>query len=161
MSDNTKRQRAPKGEPFRFITDVAVPFAGHECLIWPFTRPIGYGTIRQGRVKRGAHRVVCELAHGLPPTPLHHAAHTCGNGKGGCVNPKHLVWKTPSANQLDKNVHGTMARGERNGSAKLLPEQAKRIRNKQITFRQAAVEYGVSKSQFYSIAKGQSWRHLS
>jgi hypothetical protein len=54
-----------------------------------------------------AHRLMCQLAHGDPPTPDHIAAHSCGRGHEGCVNPNHLSWKTYSENELDKRVHGT------------------------------------------------------
>ena len=83
-------------------------YAGDDCLTWPFSRnQYGYGQLGfQGRGKK-ANRVMCELAHGKPPTPKHHAAHSCGNGHLGCVNPRHLKWKTPRENQLDRRRHGT------------------------------------------------------
>lgn len=85
---------------------------GDDCLIWPFFRDPYYGRGRIGAIDdRGAvlwaHRIMCELAHGEPPTPKHQAAHNCGNGVGGCVNPRHLEWKTNSENQLDRRKHGT------------------------------------------------------
>lgn len=160
-SDNTKRKKAPNGEPMRFIREIATPFTGTECLIWPFTRPSGtYGTIRQGTVKRPAHRVVCELVHGQPPTPKHQAAHTCGNGKGGCVNPNHLAWKTGSANNLDKLEHGTMARGDRNGSAKLKADQIVELLKTRPGEKIAKQKFGLSRTQYYAIMRRDSWRHL-
>jgi hypothetical protein len=51
-------------------------------------------------------RLVCEEAHGPPPTPKHHAAH---NRLGGCVGapciaPNHLRWASPRENQMDVPV---------------------------------------------------------
>jgi hypothetical protein len=48
-------------------------------------------------------RLVCEEAHGLPPTSKHQAAHNTPNGCVGsmCVNPQHLRWATGSENTLD------------------------------------------------------------
>lgn len=160
MSENTKR-RSPNGAPMRFILEVALRCSSDDCLTWPFNRPAGtYGKIRRGTVKLAAHRVVCEMAHGEPPTPGHHAAHTCGNGHLGCVNPHHLKWKTPSENNLDKLIHGTMANGARNGGAKLTEEQALRIRRREIGQVDAKRVFGISKTQYYSIARGDTWSHI-
>lgn len=90
-----------------------VSCADDACLIWPFFRDPanGYGRIGGGIIGRPGvilwtHRVMCQLAHGAPPTK-HEASHTCGRGHDGCVNPKHLEWKTPSDNQKDRRRHGT------------------------------------------------------
>jgi hypothetical protein len=86
-----------------------VGHVGDDCLIWPYSRDRhGYGQIGvKGKVQR-THRVMCGLAHGAPPSPDCHAAHSCGNGHLGCVNPKHLFWATPSQNQYDRREHGTV-----------------------------------------------------
>lgn len=83
--------------------------AGEECLFWPFGRNWnGYGHLKpHGQRTAYAHRVMCELAHGEAPSPIHVAAHSCGRGSAGCVNPNHLSWKTPRENQLDRRAHGT------------------------------------------------------
>lgn len=81
---------------------------GEDCVTWPYSRnPQGYGqTYFCGEVM-GAHRVMCILAHGSPPSPSHQAAHSCGRGSGGCVNPEHLRWATAKENIADKfNLHG-------------------------------------------------------
>lgn len=81
-----------------------------ECLVWPFsTNGTGYG--RLGFEGQGyyAHRFMCELVHGAAPSPDHEVAHSCGNGMRGCVNPRHLEWKTRSENHLDRRRHGTHA----------------------------------------------------
>jgi hypothetical protein len=72
---------------------------GADCLIWPFAKNWnGYGNIgRKGKMLK-AHRVMCEQAHGPAPSPSHVAGHSCHNGRGGCVNPKHLSWITASQN---------------------------------------------------------------
>jgi len=68
-----------------------VAYDGEECLIWPFSgNHQGYGHLGYfGKVVK-AHRLMCILAHGEPPTPEHHAAHSCGRGHLGCVHPGHL-----------------------------------------------------------------------
>lgn len=93
------------------------------CVIWPFSRPTGYGMLVHNGKSFYAHRFMCEIAHGPAPTPQHQAAHSCGNGHNGCVNPRHLSWQTNSENQLERRRHGT------NGTrSKLTPEQVLEIR---------------------------------
>lgn len=62
---------------------------GDECLLWPFSGNWnGYGHLGiKGKIHK-AHRIMCKLAHGEPPTSKHVAAHSCHNPP--CVNPKHL-----------------------------------------------------------------------
>lgn len=84
-----------------------VAYDGDDCLIWPFSTSRGYGHLGIGGKVRKAHRVLCEIVYGPPPTPKHEAAHSCGRGDQGCVNRKHLSWKTRSGNQRDRRKHGT------------------------------------------------------
>src|SRR3972149_10759839 len=78
------------------------------CLIWPFsTNGTGYGRLGVDGKGYYAHRYMCELVNGPPPTPDHEASHDCGNGHLGCVHPRHLEWKTASENHLDRRRHGT------------------------------------------------------
>lgn len=102
-------------------------YQGTDCVHWPYHTQIdGYGNLgyNGGGMKR-AHRLMCELAHGKPPTPKHEAAHSCGVAR--CVNPKHLSWKTRSENEIDKRVHGT-ARGGHGTRTRLTAEQITDIR---------------------------------
>ena len=99
-----------------------------ECLFWPFSMGPGYGQFRHNGVYYYAHRFMCELVNGPPPSPLHQTAHSCGNGRKGCVNPLHLSWKTNGENQLDRRQHGTKNKGGRGGIGKITPEQDELIR---------------------------------
>lgn len=85
-----------------------VGHVGDGCLTWPFgLRSNGYGSMGyEGKIFY-AHRMMCKLAHGEPPTPDHEAAHSCGKGHLACVHPQHLSWKTASENHLDRRRHGT------------------------------------------------------
>lgn len=98
------------------------------CLIWPFSRDsrVGRGRISHNGCMYWAHRLMCELAHGKPPTRQHQAAHNCGKGHKGCVNPRHLSWKTNSENQLDRAVHGTVLRSFKQ---KFTPEKVAELRS--------------------------------
>jgi hypothetical protein len=77
-------------------------FEGDECLIYPFKRYVnGYGGTRVDGIETYAHRHMCRKKHGEPPTPEHEAAHKCGNGNLGCINPNHLRWATHAENMAD------------------------------------------------------------
>ncbi|ASN67307.1 hypothetical protein 7AX2_9 [uncultured phage] len=136
---------------------------GDECLIWPFRRrPNGYGeaTFRGGRM--AANRIMCILAHGEPPTEEHHAAHDCGNGFGGCVNPRHLRWATKSSNEMDKVDHGTSNRGSRHGMSKLTESEVRSIRAAEGSMTQKAIaaQFGISRATVGSIQSRQRWSWL-
>lgn len=107
------------GEPLEF-TRYAVAHTGDDCLIWPFARDRhGYGVVHEdGKAKR-AHRVICGLAYGPPPSERHVAAHSCGKGHLGCCGANHLRWASISENERDKVSHGTSNRGSRNGRSRL------------------------------------------
>lgn len=80
-----------------------------ECIIWPFyLGPKGYGKVLINGVSHTASRYVCMKVHGQPPDADYEAAHECGNGHVGCVNPNHLTWKTRAMNVADKAYHRSM-----------------------------------------------------
>lgn len=90
-----------------------VGYQGNDCLKWPFTeRADGYGAVRYQNKTHFAHRLMCELAHGEPPKGLV-ACHSCGNGHLGCVNPRHLSWKTQKENWADRKAHGVPVNSNR------------------------------------------------
>jgi hypothetical protein len=138
-----------------------------ECLEWPFKLfPSGYGAIFDDRTgeKRNASRVMCEVAHGPPPTMLHQAAHTCGKGHLGCVNPNHLSWKTPAQNQADRLEHGTDDRGDKSHRAVLSSRDVQHIRTLLSGgMRQADIadRYGVTREAITAINIGKNWGHLA
>ncbi len=87
---------------------------GDDCLKWPFhTMGNGYGQVNLRGSVMVASRAMCIVAHGDPPSSDYEAAHSCGKGNEGCVNPRHLRWATASENQLERAVHGTSNAGER------------------------------------------------
>jgi hypothetical protein len=135
-----------------------------DCYFWPFGNGArrGYPNITIDGKRKSVHRYVCELVNGPPPTPQHAAAHTCGQGLKGCVSPRHLVWKTYSENEADKLIHGTRARGTRNGTAKLSEENVYEIRalqGKMPAYR-IAERYGVSERAVMFIHSRKKWGWL-
>jgi hypothetical protein len=103
---------------------------------------------------------MCILAHGEPPFEGAQAAHSCGKGHEGCVNPQHLSWKTAKANTADKYDHGTILRGEANPLAKLTDEQVIAIRADMRSLQTVADDYGVTISAVEAIQKGNTWTHV-
>lgn len=156
--------KTPNGELLRYIKQTALKHAGDECLSWPYgTNGVGYGVISFVGKRMSATRLVCTLAHGEPPTPDHDAAHQCGNGHLGCVNPSHLAWKTKTENAADKKIHGTVNIGERNGSSKLTAQQVtdimllKGCKPKS----EIAKSFGVSRTTIEFIHSGKKWGWLT
>lgn len=117
-----------------------VRHSADECLIWPFARTKdGVGRLGSkicvGSMSTAqAPRAMCALAHGEPPFPDAQAAHNCGKGHTGCVNPLHLRWASPKENTWDKKRHGTQSRGEAHPPAKLTALQVKAMRELHPTF---------------------------
>lgn len=148
--------RVPHGEASRWLLD-HVTFSSDDCLIWPFARMhTGYGRVWLNGRLQVASRAMCELAHGNPPSRNYYAAHSCGKGRDGCVNPKHLSWKTRLENEADKRAHGTVARGEKNGRAKLSDADVMRIRELAgaVPQKELAAMFGVSPSLISMVIAG-------
>jgi hypothetical protein len=124
---NAPRLRAKHGEPEQWLRD-HVGFEGDECLAWPFARHTDGSAAIGSRYSRQGARLMCALAHGEPPLPSYQAAHKCGKGHRGCVNPRHLRWASPHENTWDKEAHGTMLRGASHPNAKLSEHQVRAIR---------------------------------
>jgi len=151
--------RAPNGEAERFYREVVIPCTQDDCLIWPYATNAGYAVMNVGGRAKAIHRMACVEVHGEPPTPDHEAAHSCGQGSNGCVNPTHLRWATTVENQADKVIHGTTNRGERCGSAKLTEDQVRAIRclKGKMTQREIGDMYGVNFITIGDIHNLRTW----
>src|SRR5580693_7299182 len=134
----------------RWVRDVALAWDSDECLPFPFPRnPTGYARMWHDGANIYAHQFVCTLTHGPRPSPRHDAAHSCGNGHEGCVNRRHLSWKTKSENQKEGWQQG------RRG--KLTAEQAAAIRLDTRAPHVIAAEYGVNERNVRKIQSGKGW----
>lgn len=153
--------RTPVGWPMRFLEE-ALTYEGDDCLIWPFTRNnAGYGQVQRDGRMHLVTRLVCERTHG-PAPERYEAAHSCGNGHGGCINRHHLSWKTTTENANDKRIHGTMLQGEKHPSAKLRDEDVRQIKSLRGRIKQTDIAklYGVSPALVCLILNGQIWSSL-
>ena len=134
------------------------------CVIWPYSRgKDGRGQVTVRGVNHKAARYICRLAHGEPPTPKHEAAHSCGKGHEGCVNPLHLSWKTRKENEQDKWVHGTRLFGSACPQARLTEDLVSEIRSLGgvMYHKDIAARYGISRRYVGQILSGEVWKHVT
>lgn len=154
------RTSASPGEPLRWIEQNA----GHDgdgCLPWPFeVARCGYGVVKHNGKKRVASRVMCEFAHGLPPSQGLDAAHSCHNPP--CCNPKHLRWATRRENNDDKIENGTAMRGEKVVFAKLTERAVLEIRalDGVVAQQDIAEKFGVNATAVSRIINRKRWGWL-
>lgn len=149
-----------RGEARQYLNDVVLGYSGLDCLIWPYSRSRkGYGRVQWGGKNLVASRFVCEKTNGPPPGEGYEAAHSCGNGHLGCVNPKHLSWKTKVENQADRLTHGTDSRGPRHGLSRLTASQASEVlllRGVE-TQQSIADRLGVTRGCIANVHAGRTW----
>jgi hypothetical protein len=103
------------------------------------------------------HREVCIETYGPPPRGKPEAMHLCGVRT--CVEPTHLQWGNRWENEQHKKIHGTVAKGERNGRAKLSLTQIASIKNSKgkVPRKELATKFGVSPQQISKIWLGRRW----
>lgn len=126
------------------------------CLLWPYARnSAGYATVSNDGRREYVHRLICEKVNGPAPDG-HQAAHSCGRGAEGCVNGRHLSWKSPADNQLDRREHGT----NRIAHCKLSEAQVIEIRllKGQVPVAVLAGRYDVTEANIRQIQNGQTWQ---
>lgn len=110
------------------------------------------------------HRAVALAFIGAPPTPQHQIAHFDGNPANNHYS--NLRWATVQENKDDSVRHGTVARRERHGSARLSPADVEAIRTgyrrfgknmKRGNAAELAAQFNVSKSTVRDIVAGLTW----
>ena len=147
-----------EGAGIKFILAHA-DYAFDDCLIWPLSLNTGgYGNLGyRGKIYR-AHRYMCELVNGAPPSPEHEAAHSCGRGHEGCVNPRHLSWKTHQENLIDRRAHGTVP--DRSRRVVLTAEQVAEIRSLEgkKSIAELMAMFKTSHSNLLDILRRHSWK---
>lgn len=154
------KKRTDNGECQRYFIEEVIPYEGDECLLWPYHTARGYGRVRYEGKKQDAHRLICTIAHGEPPSADHEAAHWCG--VRACCNKKHIRWATSAENKADMVAHGTRLKGESHGRRRLTEEQAKQIvALTGMEFqRETAERFGVCEGTVQYIQGALSWKHL-
>jgi len=140
------------GQPRAFL-EAMVSTDSNECVFWPFGS--GYASIRVNGRYRKCHNLMCEMAHGPAPAPTLEAAHSCGNGHLGCVNPRHLRWATQDENRSDKVAHRRLG-------GKLSEEQVLLLRSLAGTepIPSLAARFGISRASVHDIVTRRRWSWL-
>lgn len=122
----------------------------------------GYWTVRlrapgiKPKVRR-VHQMVLEAFVGPRPSGTG-GAHDDGDKSHNALS--NLAWKTPLQNMSDRHRHGTTARGERAGRAKLTAEDVVAIRGSDLSDIAAAKAYGCSPANIWNIRKRETWKHV-
>jgi hypothetical protein len=135
---------------------------------------MGHGQFFAGKVagrNYAASRYSLAMADGLVDdvgrvTTELHCLHKCDNPP--CVNPAHLYWGTNDDNIADRLERGRSTahhenRGERNGHARLSPEDVLEIRRRASTGEtqsKLAQDFDVSKAAVNLIVLRKNWKHL-
>lgn len=131
-----------------------------ECIMWPFG-PKGskyYPTYG----KMTAHRRMSIAVYGPPPPDMNYSLHSCGNGRLGCVNPRHLRWGTNLDNTIDRQNSDKNYRGSNHHNAKLNEDDVVSIRyllNAGVSARVLAKNFEVAPGTVYSVNYGR-WNHI-
>ena len=107
------------------------------------------------RTKAKLHSVVCTAFNG-PRPPLHDCAH--GDGNKLNASAANLRWATSEENLADRIRHGSLAAGEKNGSAILSRDDVRAIRAEpNALLKDLAARYDVSLSTISVIRNKKAW----
>ena len=137
-----------------------------ECWEWKASRsPFGYGHFGINRRILLTHRVCWTIRNGAIPLGLC-VCHRCDNPS--CVHPSHLFLATQIQNLADRDrknrASGGSSCGASNPAATLTENQVRQIRRRyahaQITQRELAAEYNVSRRHVGRILQHQRWQHV-
>lgn len=106
------------------------------------------------------HRLVL-LAFVSPCPPGLQCRHRDGDKTNNCLD--NLCWGTALENATDRERHGHVARGTRNGLARLTEEEVRGIRAMLAAgdgISRTARAFGVSKRTIINIRNGRTWAHV-
>lgn len=113
---------------------------------------------RNGKVStRRVSRLMLMAFVGLPPSKYHQAAHLDGDKDNNTID--NLKWVLIEENESHKKLHGTVAKGEKNGAAKLTDEQVSEIRRRAASGESRkvlAAEFNTSRGNIQSIVNGKT-----
>ena len=155
------------------------------CWLWQgYTMPKGYGVMNLFGPEKGrsrlVHRISYELHFGAIEDASLEVCHSCD--VPACVRPDHLFLGTHKENQQDMGRKGRshfsqlrltgdlnptrtrpecLARGTRNGNAKLNPEKVAEIRLRYAQGESTttiAVQFGVSRPTIDAVVKRKTWK---
>lgn len=130
------------------------------CWLWTGRVSVGgYGKTYLGGKIIPAHRFSWTLANGPIPDGMF-VCHKCDNPP--CVRPDHLFLGTNADNMADCAAKGRIARGEKNGAAKLTSSQVQEIREMArlgLKHKDIAERFAIHASYVWMIVSGRWRRH--
>lgn len=115
-----------------------------------------------GRIRtRPVHQLVLETFVG-PRGEGQVARHLDGDKFNNRLS--NLAWGSALENARDRDTHGTVARGSRQGLSKLTEADVTSIRRRyqprKIALKQLATEYGVTLQAISAVVHSETWRHV-
>ncbi len=126
---------------------------------WPWTAcktRDGYGRFGLNKRLYLAHRIIYKLAKGEPGDMF--VCHHCDNPP--CCNPIHLFLGTHADNIADCKAKGRQTYGARQSKAVLTDEGVLAIRKSEVSSKELAAKFGVSKVTVRRVKIGTTWAHL-
>jgi len=136
------------------------------CWEWQAARTrSGYGIFSVRGKLTYVHRFSYELHIG--PIPVgYHVCHRCDNPS--CCNPDHLFLGTDRENLSDMRDKGRGSdppkfQGDTHPNAKLSPDDVRTIRARVElgdNTNDIAVDFGISRSNVYAVARRETWQHI-
>jgi hypothetical protein len=130
-------------------------------ILKPIVNSIGYVVVNLSvggkKKQRTVHTLVLESFVGPNPAGTE-ACHA--NGVRTDARLSNLRWDTRAENHHDKIGHGTHLRGELHGNAKLTNEIVVHIRATRMRPSDAAMQFGVGKSNIKKILNFTAWKHI-
>jgi hypothetical protein len=126
------------------------------CIRKACPNSAGYPQLDLGGPVAIVHLMVLNAFVGPCPEGME-ARHLDGNRFNPALS--NLCWGTKLENAQDRVTHGTWARGEKQGRAKLTWAVVEKMRaDTGKTQRQLAVDYGVSRTVAGRVRRGESWK---
>ena len=156
-----RKPDASPAEALRFLLKRTKEEGDHRCLIWQ-GRPTknGYARIFHKGVARNGHAVTRMLVDEIilgddrrPDGTI--ACHSRQCISRACINPMHIRWDTPSANNIDAREMRRVA------GQKLTQADADAIRTRcegGESQRAVGADYGICQQNVSAIVTGKSWK---
>lgn len=114
------------------------------------------------RSQARVHVLVCSAFHGEKPGGWYEVRHLDGTRDNN--RPENLRWGTRAENVADRMQHGTTARGENHGMAKLNDDTVRfirdAVRNRNTDTGELAAVIGVDRKTITNVASGTLWDHV-
>lgn len=138
-----------------------VKYLPHGTIRKPYTLKSGYQTLlfnNSGKhVSRYVHRMVIETFIGCIPKGMH-VCHNDGNKQNNTL--VNLRVDTVSGNARDRRIHGTAPLGETHRWHKLTESQVLEIRSSDLSIKELAEKYGMSRGGIGHILNRDTWTHI-